>query len=615
MKIRAKLIVLIVGIVIFLSAAAALYLFMNAVSVRMETEKSYLSALTVAIQDHALTMNRIPSTPFREKLDKLDEKAKILDQAFQNINRIVVIAQLNADLNKAIGVIKDLKNLSDSRLATFIEKYNVVAEDSKILFTFPDNQKIMDYYTYEFRGDKATYMAEQGAVHLKAFMDDLDIMNDSIQTTTQVIGEQNALIDTEVAAAQVRAIQISGLVVALIIALTLVISLFFASSIAGGIIKIERSISRLKDGDLTARTDVKSQDEIGILSRNLNQFTESLSSAFRQITQVSGSNVVMKDELIDSTNEAMSAVTEIEANTGSIGTQIHELDQRIDQSIDSIGRILGGITALNDEIAGQNAMTEQSTASVTQMLASLEQMSTTTNRDRQSVADLVRVSEHGRVVFEQSNTRIAEIPEHIGTIRDMATVIKTIAAQTNLLAMNAAIEAAHAGDAGRGFAVVAAEIRKLSEASTTSSRDISTSIKSIVAVIEKASMANAETSEAFKAIESRIGTVAHSMDEMFQAISEIQVGSKQILSAMVDLRERSAHVNDGAHAMDEATAEIKLALGDLSRISSEVTSNITEITVGINAIGTVIRTVAQLSDNVGTESARLDAEVHRFRIE
>jgi len=258
-------------------------------------------------------------------------------------------------------------------------------------------------------------------------------------------------------------------------------------------------------------------------------------------------------------------------------------------------------------------MVEEATASVTQMLSSLNNMSRVTGKDRDSTNELVQVLEHGRSVFETAFIKIGEIPQNIGIIRDMADVIRNIASQTNLLAMNAAIEAAHAGEAGRGFAVVADEIRKLSEASTSSSRDIAESIKAILAKIEEATEANKSTNQAFSAIDEKIRDVAKSTLELYSNISEIQLGSNQILQAMVDLQERSVRVTDGAKEMGEGSGEIKEMMIDLTRISTDVTANISEIISGIEDISVQLRSVAEFDDRLGNVSGRLDEEISRFK--
>jgi methyl-accepting chemotaxis protein len=321
----------------------------------------------------------------------------------------------------------------------------------------------------------------------------------------------------------------------------------------------------------------------------------------------------MKDELLKAVTEASGSVAQIQVSTESMGKRIRGFDRSIEESTRSIGRILRGIEELDEQIEGQGSMVEEVTASVTEMLSSLDSMGRITERDRALAEGLVRVAERGHRVIEEASDKIAEIPRSVGAIREMAEVIRGVAASTDLLAMNAAIEAAHAGEAGRGFAVVADEIRKLSEASGASSDDIARSIESIIARIGEAMGANAGTSEAFAAIDGKIREVASSMDELFSGLGEIRQGSEQILQAMTVLQERSMRVKEGSSSMEEASSEIGAMTEELGRVSSEVSASIGEIGDGMSDIDRAIDTVAKLAERVGDGSNRLDEDVGRFK--
>ncbi len=615
MNIQKKLLALIICIVMLLSGAAAVYVLMSFQSARMESEKQLLSALLSKIDNFTIALDRVPHGIFADELIDLVARKDELNLAFGRLSSITVLPGLREDVRKSLDAIMNLKDLIEKRMAGFAGKYAAVLQDSTLVFPFTKRTStIMDYYTAELDDERRQYMVDRGKANLEAFMRALDGMHNALRASNKVIAEQFGLIDGEVQTAKNQAYGIALVLVAGIILFTLVISILFANSIARSIIQIERTIALLKSGNLTGRTVVKSRDEIGVLARNLNQFTDSLADSIREIASVSLGNIEMKNDLISAANEEMVAINEISANTGAIADQIRELDQRIGRTNGSIGRIVAGIGGLRDEMAVQKAMTEDATAAVTETLASLDNMSGATARDRQSVGDLVRVAERGRKVFVQANEKMVEIDHLIATIQDMAGIIGNIAAQTNLLAMNAAIEAAHAGDSGRGFAVVAGEIRKLAEASNHSSRDISESIKIIVDRILQATQANVDTGEAFSAIEDKIRIVSSSMDGMFHAIAEIQLGSHQILKSMAELKERSVSITANAQSMEGASAEIRLAMSDVGRISSELTSNISEISAGVDELGKTTGQVVVLSEKVGTGSMRLDEEMQRFKL-
>jgi len=613
MKIRVKLVFLVLGIVFLLASTVCVYVaFLGPVN-RIEHERNYLVALGDAIDNQLIELNKLPYTPIKAARESFNGASKGVDAAFNDLANIKILPQLNKDIKSSLQAITNLEALvGRARLAQLNKDFDVLENDAHEIFSLPDFANFLQFFTEEIRPDRKAFA--QGALpHFKAFMSDIGIMQYSLASSAKAIGEQYSIIGGEVAAAQKRALAKAAAIVLAIVCLTVFLSLMVADGIARSIIAMERNIAMLKEGDLSERATVKSRDEIGMLARNLNLFLDGLSLSLFRIKGISNSNLEVKSRLIDAATEATSSAAQIESNTRSIGAQMKNFDSRIAESASSVGKIIGSIARLNEQIEGQSSMVEEASASVTEMLSSLENMSRVTERDRASAEELVQVSERGRRVFETAFAKIGEIPQNIGTIREMAAVIQNIASQTDLLAMNAAIEAAHAGESGRGFAVVADEIRKLAEVSTASSRDISESIEAIVSKIDEVTAANTDTSRAFAAIDDKIGDVSKSIAEIFASIGEIQIGSKQILQAMVDLQERSLRVKDGSSAMDLGSTEIQRMMDDLTRISTEITYNISEITAGIVDIGTSIRSVAEFSEAVGSGSGRLDEEISRFK--
>jgi methyl-accepting chemotaxis protein len=613
MRIQAKLIMLILGIVLLLVAAAGVYVvFLSPVS-KMELERGRLTVLSDALKDEQLKLARLPYTSIKQGSAAFQEVVERVNQAFTGLDGIVVLPKINKDVAEALDVILALKALGDQRVATLSRDYDQLVEDAKAINFFVENFVFSNFYDDKYLNPAKKDLARAAVPHLNRFMTDLSIVSGSLEASVSTVADQYKIIEGEIGKTRARAVATASIIAALIVALTIAFAIAFAKGVAKSVMAIERNIALLKEGDLTYRTKVKSRDEIGRLAGNLNLFLDGLSSALLRIKGISKVNVELKDELLGAVAEATGATTQIEASTASIADRIRDLDSRIEGSIGSIEEIVGNIGDLNAQIEGQSSMVEEATASVTEMLSSLDSMGRITERDRASAAELVRTAEQGRKVFEEASSRIAEIPQSVGAIREMASVIQGIASQTNLLAMNAAIEAAHAGDAGRGFAVVADEIRKLSEASTTSSREISDSIGEIVSKIDQATEASSGTSGAFAEIDDGIRGVAASMTEIYSGISEMRTGSEQILQAMVELRERSARVKEGSTAMEAGSSAIGTAMQELGRASREIAANVSEIGAGISDIGAAIKSVDGMALRVGAESVRLDGEVNLFK--
>jgi methyl-accepting chemotaxis protein len=258
-------------------------------------------------------------------------------------------------------------------------------------------------------------------------------------------------------------------------------------------------------------------------------------------------------------------------------------------------------------------MVEESSASITQMIASVDGVARITEQRRQAADGLVATVSSGGDKMRGAFDVVKRINESVGSIKDITGIIAGISSKTNLLAMNAAIEAAHAGDAGKGFSVVADEIRSLAEASAVNSKEISAILKQIVALIGEATRAGSETDEAFGAIDREVRDLRASLGEISSSMGELRTGGKQILEAMTALSDASIDAHEASAAIDGNSASIRDAMGDLKRISDEVDSGMAEIAAGIREISTATTSVLQNADKLGSVGRALNEELSRFK--
>jgi methyl-accepting chemotaxis protein len=285
----------------------------------------------------------------------------------------------------------------------------------------------------------------------------------------------------------------------------------------------------------------------------------------------------------------------------------------IADAVTEIRGIVTSITVFNDRLGLQNQHIEETVAAVTEMLASIENVTRITENDQRAADQLVDEAERGKEIFDTAFEKVAEITESLGTIQEMASVIAGIASQTNILAMNAAIEAAHAGEFGKGFAVVADEIAKLASASAISSDEIASNIAAIGVKTREAGSIRANTSQAFNNISQRIQGVSDSVSQIHGNIREMQVGSRQILNAMENLRTNSEEITNESARIDHSAQGVGSTMADLGRISHEVTSNISEIAIGMQMITKNVHMVAENAEQIGVIGSKLDAAVSVFK--
>ena len=221
----------------------------------------------------------------------------------------------------------------------------------------------------------------------------------------------------------------------------------------------------------------------------------------------------------------------------------------------SVG-ISGNIEMLNSQILTQVMMIENSSDALHEMTATIEQLDRLSAQTNNSAEVLLSLSNSGREAVESSSSQIEEIERQANKIEEMVHVIGKISEQTSILAMNAEIEAAHAGEVGKGFAVVADEVRKLAEDSATSSREIGTFVKGIIELIQNASLASDTTTDAFNQIDQNINSVCVGVDEITKALNLTSQKSAGLLQNIQLVKDISDVINMSAQDIFQNAAEI-----------------------------------------------------------
>jgi methyl-accepting chemotaxis protein len=278
-------------------------------------------------------------------------------------------------------------------------------------------------------------------------------------------------------------------------------------------------------------------------------------------------------------------------------------------------QITVNIDKLNGHIDRQTASVSQSSSAIEEMLANIQSVTQTLVKNSNNVRDLATASEVGRAGLEEVATDIQGIARESEGLLEINAVMENIASQTNLLSMNAAIEAAHAGEAGKGFAVVADEIRKLAESSGEQSKTISTVLKKIKESIDKITKSTDEVLNKFEAIDAKVKTVTEQEENIRNAMEEQGEGSKQILDAIGQLNEITQMVKGGSVEMLEGSKEVIHESKNLGAVTQEIANGMNEMATGADQINSAVTRVNTISGENKENIDILVKEVSRFKVE
>jgi len=369
------------------------------------------------------------------------------------------------------------------------------------------------------------------------------------------------------------------------------------------------------EGDLTRTIPEKGNDEISDMSR---YFNLTLTKIKKMIVSIKEHAAVLSDtgnDLTSNMTETAAAMNEITANIQSIRGRVLNQSASVTQTGATMEQITNNIDKLNKYVEQQSDSVNQSSSAVEEMLANIQSVTQTLVKNGESVDELTSSSGLGRVSLQDAASDIQEIARNSEGLLQINKVMKNIASQTNLLSMNAAIEAAHAGEAGKGFSVVAEEIRKLAENSSEQSKTISAVLKKIIASIDKVSASTGNTLTRFEAIDSDVKTVSEQEENIRDAMEEQNEGSKNILEAVGRLNEITRQVKEESTEMLEGSREVIKESRNLDQVTHEITGGINEMVSGAEQVNIAVNRVNEISVKNRQNIDLLVKEVSLFKVD
>ena len=418
------------------------------------------------------------------------------------------------------------------------------------------------------------------------------------------------------AIANINRIRFTLLVIGGICALFgIVLAIFVGRSIAKPMIKMASTLQDIGKGDLTQRIKLSSKDEIGDLSQNINSTLESIRNLILLIKKESDILTGIGTTLAGNATKTAAAVGEITSHIQNTKDRVVSQSASVTETNATMEQISININKLNSHVEQESISVSQSSSAIEEMLANIQSVTRTLINNSDNVRELINASDLGRTGLQDVAADILEIARESEGLLEINSVMENIASQTNLLSMNAAIEAAHAGEAGKGFAVVADEIRKLAENSSEQSKTISNVLKKIKGSIDKITKSTDNVLAKFEAIDSGVKIVSDQEENIRNAMEEQGSGSKQILDSIGQLNDITKQLKDGSEQMLEGSREVITESRNLEKVSVEITAGMTEMTKGAEQISIAVNEVNEISGQNKEIINNLMVTISKFKVE
>ena len=373
-------------------------------------------------------------------------------------------------------------------------------------------------------------------------------------------------------------------------------------------------LGKVAQGDLTDRVQVKWRNEIGQILTSLNTAIEHSHAMLSVLRDEADKMGAVGSDLSSNMEETAAAIKQIGGNVQSVKEKAMSQAAGVSETVATIEQINGRLNKLVSSIETQAENISESSTVIKEMAENTVRITGTLEESNDLIKQVYEQTKLGKEGARMANEVVQQIAEKSESLLEASQVIQNIASQTNLLAMNAAIEAAHAGESGKGFAVVADEIRKLAEESNMQGKQIGEVIKESTEIIGRLTEAGAQAEKTFIDVYESVSKISEKEDIIVQVMYKQETNGKHVLEAIEKINDVTQTVSAGSAEMLEGGNQIALEMHKLADITRETTDSMNEIASGAEQITNAIEEVNEITQKNKESIENLANEVGKFKL-
>jgi len=468
----------------------------------------------------------------------------------------------------------------------------------------------------EMAHDYVTGGPEKGNLSMK----DFDLIADSLSTKLEKIAQNEKISLTNdfemIVTRSTTKLNIDNLLTVSGIALAILIAFLITQNLKKPLHNVSEALKNIceGEGDLTKRLNYKANNVIGDIAGYFDQFVFQLEGMFIELKGIVIKGREIGESLADNSEQTTNFLLTIDDKVQNVKGLFTKLNEQFNTLVAALEMTSNSISELATDTSTQTKIVRHETVPITEMVDSIKRLADISQQKKEVMSQLIEMTEIGGEKVEETNEIVIQVSTASEEMLQMINIIKDIATKTNLLAMNAAIEAAHAGTAGKGFAVVADEIRKLAITTATNVKNISETLKKNVEKIQVISVLSDESQKAFGDITSEVYEVSKALEEVTDSMNDLSQQGNSVIKEVSELYGVTEGVKLSSLEIKASAIEFEDTLQEVKEVSDNVLMDIQDIAESSQAVRQTVLELSELGNQNSHNFNVLKEDINKFKV-